>query len=103
MAKREWGAKHICADCGVKFYDLQRKPITCPKCGSVVEIETVRSNRRRPSAPPERPPAASVDADVAVAVVKTAEDAGDESIDDIDDDTDLVENFGDAALIQPAT
>ena len=104
MAKREWGAKHICADCGVKFYDLHRRPITCPKCGSLVEIETTRSSRRRPSAPPERLPAATDEADVTGALVVTAEDDSDESIDDIDDDdTDLVENLGDAEFIQPAT
>ncbi len=55
MAKREWGAKHTCADCGVKFYDLHRNPIACPKCGSVIEIETVRPNRRRPPVPPAPP------------------------------------------------
>ena len=108
MAKREWGAKHICADCGVKFYDLHRRPVTCPKCGSMVEIETVRSNRRRPSAPPERPPAATEDAtedaEVAGAAVETAGDDSDDSVDDIDeDDTDLVEGFGDAEAARPAT
>ena len=102
MAKREWGAKHICADCGVKFYDLHRRPVTCPKCGSMVE--TVRSNRRRPSAAPERPPAATEDAEVAGAVVETAGDDSDDSVDDIDeDDTDLVEGFGDAEAARPAT
>ena len=50
MAKREWGAKHTCADCGVKFYDLHRRPIACPKCDAAIEVETVRPNRRRPAA-----------------------------------------------------
>ena len=104
MAKREWGAKHICADCGVKFYDLHRRPVTCPKCGTMVEIETVRSNRRRPSAAPERPPAATEDAEVAGAAVETAGDDSDDSVDDIDeDDTDLVEGFGNAEAARPAT
>ncbi len=63
MAKREWGAKHSCDDCGVKFYDLHRNPIACPGCGSVVKVETaVRPNRRRPSAQPERPPPANATA-----------------------------------------
>ena len=69
MAKREWGAKHSCDDCGVKFYDLHRNPIACPGCGSVVKVETaVRPNRRRPSAQPERPPPANAAAAAADAV-----------------------------------
>jgi uncharacterized protein (TIGR02300 family) len=39
MAKAEWGDKHICAECGVRYYDLCRKPITCPKCGVVFTPE----------------------------------------------------------------
>ena len=34
MPKREWGAKHTCPLCGSKFYDLQRHPPICPRCGS---------------------------------------------------------------------
>ncbi len=28
----EWGIKHICQHCQAKYYDLNRDPITCPKC-----------------------------------------------------------------------
>ena len=38
MPKEKWGLKHICAGCGIKFYDLMRSPITCPKCEKIVEI-----------------------------------------------------------------
>ena len=109
MAKREWGAKHICAECGVKFYDLHRKPIACPKCGSVIEVETVRPSRRRPpAAPPERVPAANDDAVPAVdtthAVNKAHDDDGDDVVDDaIDDDNTLVDDVDDAELTQVAT
>ena len=40
MPKPTWGRKVICpnADCGVRFYDLNRKyPLPCPTCGSDVE------------------------------------------------------------------
>jgi len=84
VAKREWGAKHTCAECGVKFYDLHRKPIACPRCGSVIEIERVRPSRRRP--PP--PPAPVVNEDTALA------DAADESADE--DEDSLVEDLGEA-------
>tara|TARA_B100001769_G_C21582801_1_gene329533 strand:- start:8 stop:388 length:381 start_codon:yes stop_codon:yes gene_type:complete len=34
MPKPEFGKKVICGNCGVKFYDLNRKPATCPSCGT---------------------------------------------------------------------
>lgn len=27
------GQKHECFRCGLKFYDLKRNPVLCPKCG----------------------------------------------------------------------
>ena len=35
MAKPELGSKRQCVTCGAKFYDLNRDPATCPKCGTV--------------------------------------------------------------------
>lgn len=35
MAKPELGAKHQCQNCATKFFDLNRDPILCPKCGAV--------------------------------------------------------------------
>ncbi|MCY4445025.1 MAG: TIGR02300 family protein [Rhodobacteraceae bacterium] len=34
----EWGVKHFCENCGIKFYDLSQSPIVCPQCGTSVEI-----------------------------------------------------------------
>ena len=103
MAKREWGAKHSCADCGVKFYDLRRNPITCPGCGSAVKVETVaRPSRRRPSAQPERPPpatdsaaAATGAADAADTLCAPDETPADGSDEMIDGDDDLVADMVD--------
>lgn len=33
--KAERGTKRVCPNCGGKFYDLNRDPITCPICQSV--------------------------------------------------------------------
>ena len=35
MAKPELGLKRQCANCSTKFFDLNRNPIVCPKCGTV--------------------------------------------------------------------
>jgi uncharacterized protein (TIGR02300 family) len=37
VAKPELGFKRQCMSCGAKFYDLNRDPIVCPKCGTVFQ------------------------------------------------------------------
>lgn len=53
MAKPEWGAKHLCESCGLKYYDMQRKPIACPSCGEKAVVVTARSRRGRTAVKPE--------------------------------------------------
>ena len=46
MAKPELGAKRQCQSCGVKFFDLSKDPILCPKCGAVFHAAPlVRASR----------------------------------------------------------
>ena len=45
MAKPELGAKLQCQNCGAKFFDLNRDPIICPKCGTVFQGATARALR----------------------------------------------------------
>ncbi|MGO8737886.1 TIGR02300 family protein [Rhodoblastus sp.] len=37
MAKPELGGKRQCQNCGAKFFDLNRDPILCPKCGATFQ------------------------------------------------------------------
>ena len=64
MAKPELGTKRLCASCGAKFYDLNKDPIHCPKCGAVYEVVVAtRPTRPEPAAPvvaPRPPPAEEV-------------------------------------------
>lgn len=46
MAKPELGTKRLCAGCGAKYYDLNKDPITCPKCGTVYEVAAVAPRGR---------------------------------------------------------
>lgn len=39
MAKPELGMKRQCLSCGAKFYDLNRDPIICPKCGAQFQAQ----------------------------------------------------------------
>jgi uncharacterized protein (TIGR02300 family) len=45
VAKPELGAKRQCQACAAKFFDLNRDPIICPKCGTVFQGATMRAER----------------------------------------------------------
>ncbi|MGY2048264.1 TIGR02300 family protein [Methylobacterium sp. JK268] len=45
MARPELGLKRQCMSCGAKFYDLNRDPATCPKCGTVYQIAALTTTR----------------------------------------------------------
>ncbi len=49
MAKPELGIKRLCASCGAKFYDLNKDPITCPKCGTVYQVMATTTRARAES------------------------------------------------------
>ncbi|MGD0430311.1 MAG: TIGR02300 family protein [Acetobacteraceae bacterium] len=34
MSKPEFGTKHVCEACAERFYDLNRSPVICFKCGT---------------------------------------------------------------------
>jgi uncharacterized protein (TIGR02300 family) len=54
VAKPELGTKRLCSNCSAKFYDLNKSPIICPKCNTVLEIAIPRS---RPEPVAARAPA----------------------------------------------
>ena len=37
MVDPKLGSKRVCEACGAKFYDLNKSPATCPKCGHVYD------------------------------------------------------------------
>ncbi len=51
MAKAELGTKRQCQNCGAKFFDLNKDPIICPKCGTI--FQGAAAARARPAAKPE--------------------------------------------------
>ena len=76
MAKVDLGMKLTCESCGARFYDLNKQPGVCPKCGTANARPVIFKASRRPSAE-EREKAASL---AAKAAAKPApdEDAVDE-------------------------
>ena len=51
MVKANWGTKRTCQSCSARFYDLNKSPIKCPKCGRDHDREDfVKVRRTRGSA-----------------------------------------------------
>ena len=52
MGKKERGIKRICQECSALYYDLEKNPIICPKCGAEFDPEAIlKSRRTRPLVP----------------------------------------------------
>ena len=46
MGEIERGIKRICQECGALYYDLEKDPIICPKCGAEFDPEAILKSRR---------------------------------------------------------
>ena len=100
MAKPELGAKRQCQHCGAKFFDLNKDPIVCPKCGTVfqgaVRVERAPAKEEveeEEAAPPSGVELVSLD-EVEAAEEKPAEPA----VEDIEVEDDEAEPDDDSFL-----
>ncbi len=72
--KQDLGTKRVCSDCGAKFYDLNKNPTVCPKCGHEEAVVVPRAKRKAPEpvaaapkeAPAEKPKEDEEEGDLAV-------------------------------------
>lgn len=94
MPKEEWGLKRVCPSCAMRFYDLQRDPMTCPSCGASFSAESLLAGKPRAVRPEKAKPEAAeaeeaevIDADDEV--IDT--DADDDILEDDEDNVDLEE------------
>ncbi len=46
MANEDLGVKRDCPECSARFYDLQKDPCLCPKCGNEFVPEVILKPRR---------------------------------------------------------
>jgi uncharacterized protein (TIGR02300 family) len=96
MAKPELGQKRVCVACGARFYDLQKSPAVCPKCGTEQPPEQPRARRTGGNVIEEkRVKKAAVVEDVEVdpeaeAVDEEAEEGVLEDTSDLEDDADTL-------------
>ena len=85
MANAELGHKQRCTSCGIKFYDLNKKPITCPSCNTEFDPESLLKSRRGRGGPKQEEKTAKADADNAEGeeIVSESEEDGFEEGDDV--------------------
>ena len=93
VVKAELGTKRTCPSCAVRFYDLMKNPIVCPKCGAnFVAASVLPSKGDMPTMPP-MPKPREIEADdpeVADVELVSLEDA--EAPDVADDETAGIED-----------
>jgi uncharacterized protein (TIGR02300 family) len=87
VAKPELGNKHQCQHCGTRFFDLNKTPITCPKCGATFHVAPLaRSAPRSVAAHHEdAEPGAAAD----LVSLEDAEAAEDKIVEVADDDVEI--------------
>ena len=56
MARPEWGTKRDCQHCGARFYDLNKDPAYCPKCGTEYRAHATTKVSHAPAPQPKAPP-----------------------------------------------
>jgi len=93
VTKPEWGSKRTCLNCGTRFYDMQRTPIVCPKCGSENVPDAEPKARRG-----VKKPAAVHAAPVATKPKAAARAADDDGLDDVDVDVEVDDNVDDGLM-----
>ena len=104
MGRPELGAKLSCAGCSERFYDLNRSPAVCPKCGAqqpapkpCVYMKPGQSWRPR-----RQPAPVAANADEGNAVVASEVDDAEEAAED-DADADDADNEDAAEADEPAS
>ncbi len=100
LVQQDLGTKRVCSDCAAKFYDLNKNPTVCPKCGHEEAVTVPRAKRKAPepvaAAPKEAPaekPEEEEEGDVAVGTETSLDElaaeeqaaSGDDADDDVDD------------------
>ena len=100
VAKPELGGKRQCQNCGVKFFDLNRDPILCPKCGAtfVPPMTTSRAAPRPAPAADEEQEAPEASAELVSLEDADAETSKDAAV--VDDDVDLGDDTPDDTFLE---
>jgi len=110
LKKPNLGQKQTCKKCEARFYDLNKNPAECPKCGETIKITKSKTKRAAPlpeevaaetpavvAAPiaADAPKNDSNDDDIDLDGIVSDDDDDDDELDDDPDDDDLMEDTSD--------
>nr|WP_026595586.1 TIGR02300 family protein [Methyloferula stellata] len=97
MTKPELGNKHQCQNCGTKFFDLNKNPITCPKCGTVFHAVALSRVVQRATVVDDD----EVDPEAAADIVSLQDvEAGEDKVAaDVDDEVELEDEEADETFL----
>ncbi len=87
MAKPELGNKHQCQNCGARFFDLNKTPITCPKCGAIFHAAPLSRAAHHAAAADDEE--AEVGAGADIVSLEDAEPGEDKIVVEADDDVEI--------------
>lgn len=93
MTKPNLGKKQTCKSCEARFFDLNKNPAVCPKCGE--EIKISKSKIRRSAAPAPDAVAPSAPTAATIPARKVVDDDDDDMLDDDDLDIDEIDDLDD--------
>jgi uncharacterized protein (TIGR02300 family) len=91
LARPELGEKRLCPSCAAKYYDLNRDPILCPKCGVTFELVETTAKAKPEKEPEEKKPAPAEEEEVEtggpeIISLEDAEDDDEETVDGDEED-----------------
>ena len=91
LVKADLGLKRVCPNCSARFYDLQKRPIDCPKCHFTFEPEALYKQRRprQPEPVAAQPVPADTDDEETESEDEESEDA-EEIVEPVPDEAPLV-------------
>jgi uncharacterized protein (TIGR02300 family) len=97
VTKPELGNKHQCQNCGTKFFDLNKNPIICPKCGTVFHAVALSRVVQRATVVDDD----EVDPEAAADIVSLQDvEAGDDKgTPDVDDEVELEDEEADETFL----
>jgi uncharacterized protein (TIGR02300 family) len=101
VAKPDLGAKRQCQSCATKFYDLNKDPIVCPKCGAIFQVVALA----RAASQHDEEEEAEIEKEgvdtVSLDEVEAEENAAEEI--DVDDDVEIEDDADDTFLEEDET
>ena len=102
MAKVELGVKRRCLNCDAPFFDLNRVPVVCPRCGTGFQVVEIAHSppKRVPIRPAVVKRGAPADPVVADLVLPVGEEAGEENTIPPLEDDDEIDNLEEITEIE---